>query len=110
MPASPEGGTGGANAGPEEPDGPQPLKDYPTVLPRRIRLGVPIFSIAMLLLLVTLVASGKGTTDVFVPIFVFMLVVYVLSSLYFFKAFFEKDRSTVTATGQQVQEAKEDHR
>lgn len=78
----------------EEPHAPQPLLDVPTVLSSRIRLGVPAFSAAMLVLLAALVASGRGTTDVFIPIFIFMVIVYVLSSIYFFKALLERDRST----------------
>lgn len=82
----------------EEPIRTQPLLELPTVLSRNIRIGVPVFSVAMLLLLSTMVASGRGTTDVFIPIFVLMVCVYVLSSIYFFKALLERDKATAAVS------------
>jgi hypothetical protein len=86
----------------EEPLVSQPLIAVPTVLPRNIRLAVPLSSVALLLLLAVLVGSGHGTaTDLFIPIYIFMVVVYVLSSIYLFKAVIERDKVTALPTGEQ---------
>lgn len=83
-----------AEAHHEEVHAPQPLVDLPTVLSRNIRFGVPIVTAAVLLLLAVLVASGKGVTDIFVPIYIFLVVVYVFSAIYFFKALMDREKVT----------------
>jgi hypothetical protein len=65
----------------------------------------------MLLLLAILVGSGRGSTaDFFIPVFIFMVVVYVLSSIYLFKAIFEREKATALPAGGEGHQAdKEDH-
>ena len=99
-----------AEPAPEEPHAPQPLMDLPTVLSRNIRLAVPVSSVAMLLLLGLLVGSGHGTAeDLFIPIYIFMVVVYVLSSIYLFKAIIERDQVTALPTDEQARQSHEGH-
>jgi hypothetical protein len=78
---------------------PQPLFDMPSVTSRRVRIAVPVFSIITLLSLAALVASGEGTTFVFIPVFLTMVIVYVLASIYLFKTMYDKEKES---TGQGV--------
>jgi hypothetical protein len=90
----------------EGPHPTQPLVQMPTVLSRNLRLAVPASSIAMLVLLSVLVGSGQGTTaDLFIPIYIFMVVVYVLASIYFFKALMERDKETALKVEGQVSQS-----
>ena len=82
-----------------EPHAGQPLVEMPTVLSRRIRLAVPIVAIGILLVLAALVESAKGTTaSAFTPIYVFIVVVFVFSSIYMFKTFLDRDKGTALPT------------
>ncbi|MDA4122526.1 MAG: hypothetical protein OK456_05025 [Thaumarchaeota archaeon] len=87
---------------------PRPLFHLPTVLSRNIRLAVPLSSIGMLSLLAVVVASGRGSTDLFIPVFIFMVVVYVLSSIYVFKVIIERDTQTAQMEDERVERALED--
>jgi len=81
------------------PTPPQPLLIVPSVTSRGLRIGVPVFSILTLAVLAVLIASGQGTTLVFIPIFLAMVVVYVLASIYLFKLIIEKDQVTTGNSG-----------
>ena len=61
-------------------------------LSRSVRLAVPVGSILMLLLLAVTIGVSGDTALVFIPVFLFMVVVYVFSSIYLFKAIMEKER------------------
>ena len=87
----------------------QPLFDTPSVTSRRVRLAVPVFSVITLVVLAALVASGQGTTLVFVPIFLTMVVVYVLASIYLFKVIIEKERVSTGQSGEADQSGHEVH-
>lgn len=87
----------------------QPLFDTPSVTSRRLRLAVPLFSALTLVVLAVLVASGQGTTLVFIPIFLAMVVVYVLASIYLFKVIIEKEKVSTGQSGDSNQVGHEGH-
>ncbi len=87
---------------------PRPLFHLPTVLSKNIRTAVPLSSVGMLLLLAVVVGSGKGSTDLFIPVFIFMVVVYVLSSIYVFKVIIERDKQAAQMEDKRVEHALED--
>ncbi len=63
-------------------------------LSRNLRLAVPVASILMLLLIAVTVYLPGDVTHLFVPVYVFMVIVYVLASIYMFKTLIEKDTSS----------------
>ena len=63
-----------------------------TALSKNLRLAVPIASILMLILLATVVALPSGITSIYIPVYIFMVTVYVLASIYMFKTLMDKDR------------------
>ena len=65
-------------------------------LPRIVHLAVPIGSVLMLILVAFTVARPGEITTLFIPVFLFMVIVYVLASMYLFKQIVDKDRSTVS--------------
>lgn len=55
-------------------------------LPNSVHLAVPVGSVLMLVLLATMMTTGNyKLADVFIPIFLFMVIVYVFASMYLFK-------------------------
>lgn len=62
-------------------------------LPRDIRLAIPICSALMLLIIGVTAASPKDIGTIFIPVFIFMVVVYVFSSIFLFKTILDKDQS-----------------
>ncbi len=60
-------------------------------LSRNVRIAVPIASIAMLLLLAITIDVASPSAFIFIPVFLFMVVLYVISSIYLFKTIIEKD-------------------
>jgi len=100
-------GDSGRLASRHEDHPPRPLFHLPTVLSQNIRAAVPLSSIGMLLLLAVVVASGRGSTDLFIPVFIFMVVVYVLSSIYVFKVLVERDKQTAQMEDERVERALE---
>ena len=96
----------------EGPHAGQPLVGTPPVLSRRTRLAVPAVAIGVLLVLAVLVESARGTTaGAFTPIYIFIVVIYVLSSIYLFKTFIDRDKGTALPAGDHNQQTnRESHR
>jgi hypothetical protein len=63
-------------------------------LSRGIRLAVPIGSILMLLLIAMTIALPSDITTLFIPVYIFMVVVYVFSSIFLFKTVMDKETPT----------------
>jgi hypothetical protein len=60
-------------------------------LPRNVRIAVPVGSALMLLLLAVTISLPGDVTTLFIPVFLFMVIVYVFSAIYLFKAVIEKE-------------------
>lgn len=67
-------------------------------LPRNVHLAVPIGSALMLVLVAFTTANPGDITKIFIPVFLFMVVVYVFASMYLFKRIIEGDRSSPEGT------------
>jgi len=68
-------------------------------LPHGVHLAVPIASILMLILVAYTTASPGEITKIFIPVFLFMVIVYVFASMYLFKRIIEKDQSHTGESG-----------
>ena len=61
-------------------------KSFLDALPKSVHLAVPVGSVLMLVLLATMLTTGNYKLSyVFIPIFLFMVIVYVFASMYLFK-------------------------
>jgi hypothetical protein len=60
-------------------------------LSRNVRLAVPVGSALMLILIAVTTSMPGDVKTLFIPVFLFMVIVYVLASIYLFKAIMEKD-------------------
>ena len=60
-------------------------------LSRNVRLAVPLGSVLMLLLLTVTTSMPGDVKTLFIPVFLFMVVVYVFASIYLFKTIMDKE-------------------
>lgn len=65
-------------------------------LPHNVHLAVPIGSVLMLILVAYTTANPGEITTIFIPVFLFMVIVYVFASMYLFKRIIDKDQSATT--------------
>jgi hypothetical protein len=60
-------------------------------LSRNVRIAVPVGSALMLVLLAVTTSLPGDVKTLFIPVFLFMVIVYVLASIYLFKTIMETD-------------------
>jgi hypothetical protein len=67
-------------------------KTQPTpTLSRNLRIAVPLGSILILLLFAMTISLPGDVTHLFVPVYIFVVVIYVITSIQLFKTLMDKE-------------------